>query len=83
MVSDNKSGSKFGYGYMLFSLFLQIFFGQGQIIQFMYGEEKNIIAGLFKKFLKLNPSFNFCNAFQNIVAVAGSRFDRGSALWIK
>lgn len=53
------------------------------IIQFMYTDEANILAAAFKKLLWLNPSFHFCNAFQNIVAVAGSRFDRGSALWIK
>ena len=68
---------------MLFSLFLQIFLGQGMIIQFMYTSEENFVAAAFKKLLWFNPSFHFCNAFQNIVAVAGSRFDRGSALWIK
>lgn len=63
LVSSNKSGSKFGYGYMLFSLFLQIFFGEETLISFMYTPETNPVASAFKKFLWLNPSFHFCNTF--------------------
>lgn len=68
---------------MLFSLFLQIFFGESLLIRFMYTSETNPIAAGFKKFLWINPSFHFCNAFQNIIGTSGNHFDRGSALWIK
>jgi hypothetical protein len=68
---------------MLFSLFLQIFFGESTLIKFMYTSETNLVAAGFKKFLWINPSFHFCNAFQNVIATAGNHFDRGSALWIK
>jgi hypothetical protein len=68
---------------MLFSLFLQIFFGQGTLIQFIYTDDFNWIANIFKAILWVNPSFHFCNAFQNIIQISGNHFDRSSALWIK
>lgn len=68
---------------MLFSLFLQIFFGQGELLQFMYVKDDSWIANAFRNFLFINPSFHFCNAFQNIIGKAGNKFDASSALWIK
>ena len=68
---------------MLYSLFIQIFFGQAEFLELMYSKDGQWLVVLFKILLYINPSFHFCNAFQSIIAIAGNRFDLASALWIK
>lgn len=83
LVADSKSGSKFGYGLMLVGLFIQIFFGNVQVLNLIYGNDPSTLVRVFFIVLNLFPSFHFCNAFMNISAVTASNFDSATSLWVK
>ena len=68
---------------MLIGLFVQIFFGTPMLINFMYSSDPTRLLWFFSNALKFVPSYQFCNAFVNILAVSANQFDSSSALWVK
>lgn len=79
---DRKSGTKFGYGYMLYSLFIHLLFGEGTFIKLFYLLEMGSFMKMFKFFLSLNPSFTSMSAIVNYAGSSGNRWDGNDGTWI-